>query len=49
VTVAGMKSLICDPVLLEELVELDVVPVLGRAADPLAVADEQVAELALRS
>ena len=31
-----------------EVVELDVVPVLGGAADPLAVADEQVAELALR-
>ena len=32
---------------IEEIVELDVVPVLGRAADPLAVADDQVAELAL--
>src|SRR5207237_1651846 len=36
-----------DPVLLEELVELDVVAVLCGAADPLAVADEEVAELAL--
>ena len=36
-----------DSFAIEEIVELDVVAVLGRAADPLAVADHQVAELAL--
>ena len=36
-----------DAFLGEEVVELDVVAVLGRAADPLAVADDQVAQLAL--
>ena len=36
------------PFFVEEIVELDVVAVLGGAADPLAVADDQVAELAVR-
>ena len=36
-----------DAFLGEEVVQLDVVAVLGRAADPLAVADDQVAQLAL--
>jgi hypothetical protein len=36
-----------DAVLAEEIVQLHVVAVLGRAADPLAVADDQVAQLAL--
>ena len=37
-----------DSFLGEEIVQLHVVAALGRAADPLAVADDQVAELALR-
>jgi hypothetical protein len=37
-----------DTVGIEEVVQFDVLPVLGRAADPLAVADHQVAELAAR-
>ena len=36
-----------DAFLVEEIVELDVVPVLGGAPDPLAVADQQIAQLAL--
>ena len=37
-----------DLFFVEEVVQLDVVPVLGGAADPLAVADDEVAELAVR-
>ena len=37
-----------DAVLVEEVVQLDVVAVLRRAADPLAVADDEIAERAVR-
>ena len=37
-----------DAVLVEEVVQLDVLAVLGGAADPLAVADHQVAQMAAR-
>ena len=36
-----------DSFLLEEIIQLDVVAVLGGAADPLAVADDEIAQLAL--
>ena len=39
----GQECVHRDLVLVEEVVELDVLPVLRRAADPLAVADDQVA------
>jgi hypothetical protein len=41
-----MKSLHLDAFLVEEVVELQILAVLGGAADPLAVADHQVAQLA---
>ena len=34
-----------DAFLLEEVIQLDVLAVLGRAADPLTVADQQITEL----
>jgi hypothetical protein len=43
----GQEIVHADLLLLEEVVQLDVVAVLGRAADPLAVADDQVAEFAV--